>query len=131
MANNSGLRLRLSHLCNDLWGGKWSKMARGLKCSQATLWNLMHGHQAFSGRLLTAFATNTDISLHWLITGRGPRTVRDDAVPASARRSGKVVVSAAAMSALGAAMRDAMMSAEAERKAPKTAKTTKRARPPR
>jgi hypothetical protein len=85
---SEAIKERLREVCRDEWGGNLTRMANALGMTQPALWKIVHGSQPLNAQLILALATHTNVNLHWVLLGEGPRTSEKDA----ALLRGKAVV---------------------------------------
>ena len=60
---------RIRQLCETIWGGNKTRMARELGVSQAAMWRVLQGKQPPLGKLLENLARHSRVDLHWLFRG--------------------------------------------------------------
>jgi hypothetical protein len=73
------IKQRLRQLCESDWDSNLKRMAEDLHLQQPALWKMVAGEQPPNAQLLIALAEHTALNLHWLITGQGPRYLKDAA----------------------------------------------------
>lgn len=62
---------RVATLCNALWEGSPTRMAKAIGCSPSAITNVTSGRQRPGRQLLAAIATDVRVNAAWLLTGTG------------------------------------------------------------
>lgn len=77
-SRNQEASQRVQHLCEALWQGSPTKMARDVGVTRSAIANVTTGRQEPGRAILAAIAADPRVNAKWLLTGQGEPLRKDD-----------------------------------------------------